>query len=78
MRKSRKAYMSVEQLDYYFPFLVFAYGLMISFVLQIPSLLKIADERMPKQMVNQLKAHSGLAFICLIVGSLWSLQNLLS
>jgi hypothetical protein len=69
--------MTVQELDYYFPFLVFFYGLLISFVLQIPALLKIADDRLPRQMVSQLKAHTGLAFFCLVIGSLWSLQNLL-
>lgn len=69
--------MTVAELDFYFPFLVFFYGLMISFVLQIPGLLKIADDRLPPRFINQLKAHSGLAFFCLVIGSLWSLQNLL-
>jgi hypothetical protein len=69
--------MTIHQLDFYFPFLVFAYGLLISIALQIPALLKIADDRLPRHFVTQLKGHSALAWICLIVGSLWSLQNIL-
>ena len=69
--------MTLESLDYYFPFIVLIYGIMIGLVTHLPALLQLAEEKMPPRFVEQLKAHRVLAVICLFVGSLWSLQNLM-
>lgn len=64
------------QLDAIFPYLCFAYGALMTFTLNVPALVRIADERLPEPMITQWKAHRGLAMTCLCVGALWILQNL--
>ncbi|MCM2353888.1 MAG: hypothetical protein NDI63_09770 [Pseudobdellovibrio sp.] len=65
----------VSQIDFYFPFFVFFYGLVLTFVLEIPFFLKLAQEKMPEYHA-QFERHRQLAVISLYVGGLWSLQNL--
>lgn len=69
--------MTYHELDFLFPFIVFGYGAMMTFVLNNQALLKLAEEKFPAQLVQQMNAHRYLAVICLVVGSLWSLQNLI-
>jgi hypothetical protein len=71
-----KKVMSIHSLDLLFPFFVFAYGAMITFVLSMPRLMEIAEKRLPPDLLKQLEAHRWLAMVCLIVGAVWSLQNL--
>ena len=66
--------MRFETLDYIFPFVVFFYGIVMVFVLENQSLQKLANERMPA-MGATLRSHKNLAWVCLFVGGLWSLQN---
>lgn len=66
---------STATLDYYFPFIVFFYGLVINFVLEIPYLLVLAQKRMPSQYAA-FERHRKIAVISLYVGGLWSLQTL--
>ena len=68
--------MTYQELDFIFPFIVFGYGALMTFVLNSPFLLKIAEEKFTYELNQQMKAHRGLALICLLVGSIWSLQNL--
>ncbi len=68
--------MTPAALDALFPYVCFAYGALMTFTLNVPSLVRIADERLPQQLSNQWKAHRGLAALCLVVGTLWILQNL--
>lgn len=68
--------MNPEKLDLIFPFVVFGYGAIMTLVLNSPVLSGLAETRLPPQMHHQLKAHRGLGVICLVVGGLWSLQNL--
>ncbi len=63
------------KLDFYFPFIVFFYGLVASLVLEIPALIAIARKEMPSHYAN-LVAHQKIAWISLFVGGAWSLQNL--
>ena len=63
------------KLDFYFPFIVFFYGLVASLVLEIPALIAIARKEMPSHYANLL-AHQKIAWISLFVGGFWSLQNL--
>ena len=54
---------------------MFFYGILVTFVLENKALRKIAAAREFAPMQG-LVAHKGLAFICVVVGGLWSLQNL--
>jgi hypothetical protein len=66
---------TISNLDFYFPFLIFFYGLVISFVLEIPFLVQLARKEMPSQYAT-LERHRKLALISLYAGGLWSLQNI--
>lgn len=68
--------MSVQELDYYFPFVVTAYGLIVTWLTQAEWAQK-AIERLPSDIQARFHGHKGLALICLLVGSIWSLQNVL-
>ena len=65
----------LHKLDFYFPFIVFFYGLVVSFALEIPKLVAIARKEMPSHYAN-LVAHQKIAWVSLFVGGIWSLQNL--
>jgi hypothetical protein len=67
--------MTLVQLDYIFPFFMFSYGILVTFVLENKALQRLAAERQFSPMQG-LVAHRGLAFICVVCGGLWSLQNL--
>jgi hypothetical protein len=67
--------MSLSTLDFYFPFIVFFYGLAINFVLEVPHLIAVAQKRMPSQYAT-FEKHRKIALVSLYVGGLWSLQNL--
>jgi hypothetical protein len=69
--------MSIQQLDYFFPFFVFVYGLVMTLVLSLPVLLEIGEKRLPAAEWQRFRAHKGKGFVCLVVGALWSLQHLL-
>jgi hypothetical protein len=66
---------SIPMLDYYFPFVVFIYGLVINFVLEIPHLVALAKKQMPSQHAT-FERHRKIAVLSLYVGGLWSLQNI--
>ena len=68
--------MSYRELDFIFPFVIFAYGVVMSFVLNTPKLLTIAEERLSPEAVQQFKTRRGLGLVSLIVGGIWALQNL--
>lgn len=66
---------TISTLDFYFPFIVFFYGLVMNFVLEIPGLMELARVRMPSQYAT-MQNHRKLALISLFVGGIWSLQNI--
>ncbi len=66
---------SITTLDFYFPFIIFFYGLVINFILEIPYLVKLARKEMPSQYAT-FEKHRKIAIFSLYVGGLWSLQNL--
>ena len=68
--------MNYQVLDYYFPFIVLFYGLIVSFVLNTPTLVRLAENRLDPRLREQFLAHRGLAILCLVVGGAWSLQNI--
>lgn len=67
--------MTWHEIDHIFPYLVFIYGIMMLIVLENKYLDRLASERMPA-MLATMKSHKQLAYTCLWVGGLWSLQNL--
>lgn len=71
---SDTAIMTPENLDYFFPFIVFFYGLLLVLVLETPALVKIGEERLGA-VFQQMSRHKGLAWVCFFVGGLWSIQN---
>ena len=68
--------MTPEKLDLIFPFFVFAYGAIMTFTLHHPKLQELAETRLPYAVAQQMKAHKSLGLICLVVGGMWSLQNI--
>ncbi|MFK8138172.1 MAG: hypothetical protein AB8E15_07430 [Bdellovibrionales bacterium] len=68
--------MDLQTFDFFFPFFVFLYGVMVSIPLCSEKLMKIAEERLPTNLLEQFKAHRVLALVCVYIGGLWSLQNI--
>lgn len=68
--------MTVRDLDAIFPWIVLLYGFVITFVLNQESLVTLAERRLDQTLLRNLQAHRGIAFVCLVVGGLWTLQNL--
>ncbi len=71
--------MKYETLDYFFPFFVFFYGILMTSVLESQFLQKVAGQRFSATGLASfatLRSHKGLAWACLFVGGLWTLQNL--
>jgi len=66
---------TISTLDFYFPFLVFFYGLLMNFVLEVPYLAQLAKKEMPSQYAT-FEKHRKIALFSLYAGGLWSLQNL--
>ncbi len=66
----------IEKIDFYFPFLIFAYGVMILLLLQSTRLRALALQKMPEYL-HKWEQHRGIAFLAFVVGGLWSAQNLL-
>lgn len=48
----------------------------MTFVLNSPQLMRIAEERFTAPIIAQMNMHRGLGIVCLFVGGVWSLQNL--
>jgi len=67
--------MAPTQLDSIFPFIVLFYGILVLFVLELKPFAALANQHMPAWFQN-VQQRRGLAFICVIVGGLWALQNL--
>lgn len=67
--------MTVQQLDFLFPFIVFFYGFFVVVVLETPALARLGREKMAIAYEG-LSRRRGLAWISFFVGGLWSLQNL--
>jgi hypothetical protein len=65
-----------QVIDFYFPFVVFVYGVVITFILNSTFFTELAEKRLPPQMWQQMQVHRILAIVSLVVGGLWSLQNL--
>ncbi len=68
--------MTIHELDLVFPYLCFIYGAVMTLFLNISWLDKLAEERLPQNLLLQVQGHRGLAAGCLVVGAAWILQNL--
>ncbi|MEQ1664699.1 MAG: hypothetical protein ABL927_04920 [Bdellovibrionales bacterium] len=68
--------MTYKELDFLFPFLVFFYGVLMTFTLNSPALMKIAEQKFPSELLAQMKMHRTLGVLSLVVGAAWSLQNI--
>jgi hypothetical protein len=68
--------MTPDKLDFIFPFVVLGYGALMTFVLNAPGLSELAEQRLPTDVYRQLIAHRSLSLVCLVIGALWTLQNL--
>lgn len=68
--------MTYKEIDFIFPFFVFAYGLTMTLVLSSPPLMALAEKYGPHPTLERFKSHRFLGVLCLILGSVWSLQNL--
>ncbi|NCN40094.1 hypothetical protein GW916_02490 [bacterium] len=69
--------MTLSQLDLLFPFFVFAYGAIMCFVNSLTEVLAKAEGKVHPYLLNRVRAHEPLGWVCLFVGGLWSLQNLM-
>lgn len=72
----RKEGMTYQELDFIFPFVVFAYGAVMTFVTNSKFLMEIAEKRFTPELHQQFNGHRNMGIVCLFVGALWSLQNL--
>jgi hypothetical protein len=68
--------MGWRELDYVFPFIVFGYGFILTFIFLNPKLVQLAEQKFPSEIWAQFQAKRPLALLCLIVGTVWSLQNI--
>jgi len=68
--------MTYKELDFLFPFLVFFYGVLMTFTLNSPRLMRLAEQKFTAELLTQMKMHRTLGVISLILGAAWSLQNL--
>jgi hypothetical protein len=66
-----------QELDYFFPFLVFFYGFLILVVLEgLPAVVR--QELRSHAWFELIQKRKNLAWACFFVGGLWSLQNIWS
>ena len=63
-------------LDFYFPYIVFAYGVIFTALTNLPVLEKIAQENFGSFVHQRWQAAHRLSMICLVVGAIWILQRL--
>lgn len=68
--------MTYQQIDQIFPYVVFFYGFVMTLILNVPELLKLGEERFPKELMVMFQSHRAIALVSLVVGGLWSLQNM--
>jgi hypothetical protein len=66
-----------QEINLYFPFFVLFYGLIMTFVTQIPSLRQKLAETVNQELVQWFYSHRMLGLVCCFVGGLWSLQRIL-
>jgi hypothetical protein len=69
--------MNWKTLDFIFPFIIFGYGGFTTLVFhtlgESPARVRFP---LPESYLQQLERHRPLSALCLILGAVWSLQNL--
>ncbi|MEM7646486.1 MAG: hypothetical protein AAF203_06230 [Pseudomonadota bacterium] len=65
----------IQELDLYFPFIILAYGLVMTIVTNSSALEEKAFANFDAQMVSWFYGHKILGVICLFIGGLWSIQR---
>lgn len=68
--------MSLEQLDFIFPFVLLFYGVVVSVCANLPVFERIASQSGLEEQYQALKAKQLFGLVCLGLGGVWSLQNL--
>lgn len=68
--------MTTSQLDFYFPFIVFFYGVLILFMMDFPAFRRVRQGFVLPEIWNNPHGRKLLYSMTLFCG-LWSLQNLL-
>lgn len=68
--------MFASQLDFYFPFLVFFYGVLILFMVDFPAFQRIRQRLVLPAIWDNPSGKKLLYFMTIFCG-LWSLQNVL-
>lgn len=68
--------MTYKELDMIFPYFLFVSGFVLTLILNSDFFLKLAQEKLPKNLYAQFVGHRFMALIFLAVGSVWSLQNI--
>ncbi len=66
----------IEDLDFYFPYLVLFYGAIMTLVTHLPHLQQQAERTFNHDFLQRFYGHRLLGVVCLFVGGLWSLQRL--
>lgn len=67
--------MSASQLDFYFPLIVFFYGLLVLFMMDLPAFRKIRAN-FPLPSPWSTPSSKGFLYFMTIFCGLWSIQNL--
>lgn len=67
----------ITELDFYFPYLVFFYGTIMTLVTHMPFLAKQAEPSFSPELLQWFYGHRVLGLVCLCVGGLWSVQRIL-
>ncbi len=68
--------MTLEKLDFIFPFVIFGYGALMTMVWSRPDLIKLGQNQLLGEIWAQIRPKRFLGLLCLVVGGLWSLQNI--
>jgi hypothetical protein len=66
----------IVTLDFYFPFIVLGYGILIAVLTSIPLFERVAEKHLTLELRERFFGLKKLGYICLFVGAAWSLQNL--
>ncbi len=66
----------MSQLDFYFPFLMFFYGILMIFVMDNPVFLRL-HHSFTGGVFGQARREAKFLWVLVIVSGFWALQNLL-
>ncbi|MCJ8276723.1 MAG: hypothetical protein HRT44_08860 [Bdellovibrionales bacterium] len=67
----------IAEVDFYFPFIVLMYGLVMSIVTHGSYFKKMAYQSFNDEMVQWFYGHRMLGLVCLTIGGLWSFQRVI-